>query len=88
MGSDESSSNDNENIIDSATNALSSFNKCVYQIADDMHATKTHIDQIRDNASLWAHAKQYAESQGGSSYDKAMNFSKYCYDNDPNKKYE
>ena len=85
MGSDESS---NGNKIDKATEKLHSFNEGVNQFSNDAHATRTYADQIRDNLSLWAHAKQYAESQGGSSYDRAMNFSKYCYDNDPNRKYE
>ena len=33
-------------------------------------------------------AKEYAEKKGGSAYDRAMNFSEYVYEHDPNYKYD
>ena len=88
MGSEQNSNESYIDKIDKTTEKLHSFNQGVNQFSNDTHAIRTHADQIRDNISLWANAKQYAESQGGSGFDRVMNFSKYCDDNDPNKKYE
>ena len=38
--------------------------------------------------ACWANAKEYAEKKGGSAYDRAMNFSEYVYEHDPNYKYD
>ena len=74
--------------IDKATEKVKEFNKGIYGLINDIDATKNHCDQIRDNMACWANAKEYAEKKGGSAYDRAMNFSEYVYDHDPNYKYD
>ena len=74
--------------VDEASENVREFNKGVYGFINDIDATKNHCDQIRDNLACWANAKVYAEEKGGSSFDKAKNFSDYVYDHDPNYKYD
>ena len=70
--------------IDSATEKVKTFHDGCDKVTSDLNSIKHDCDKIRDNMVCLAQAKEYAETRGGSAWDKAMNFSEYVYEHDPN----